>query len=62
MAIAPGIIVRPSDYEARFAALDLASLRTSLTPEVFKAFVRHVGVLQGIDQVDVEDLLEDESD
>jgi len=58
--VAPGIAVRASEYEARFAHLDLETLRNRLTPEVFRAFIRHIGIIQGPDDVDVNMLVDEE--
>ena len=54
--VAPGVIVRPKEYEARFGRLDLENLKRRMRPEVFVAFVRHIGVIQGPANVDVNDL------
>lgn len=58
--VAPGIAVRASEYEARFAHLDLETLRNRLTPEVYRAFVRHIGIIRGPDDVDVNMLVNEE--
>lgn len=58
--VAPGIAVRASEYEARFAHLDLESLKNRLTPQAFRAFVRHIGIIQGPDDVDVNLLVNEE--
>ena len=58
--VTEGVIVRASEYEARFAHLDLETLRDRLTPEVFGAFVRNIGIMQGPDDVDVNMLVNEE--
>lgn len=55
--IAPGIIVRSSEFDARYGFLDLPSLRQRMTPQIFRAFVRHIGAIEGPERVDVNELL-----
>lgn len=59
--VAPGLAVRASEYETRFAHLDLETLKNRLTPEVFRAFVRHAGAIRGPDDVDVTLLVNEET-
>ena len=59
--VAPGIVVRASEYEARFAHLDLETLKNRLAPEVFRAFVRHAGAIKGPEDVDVTLLVNEET-
>ncbi|MEP6637406.1 MAG: hypothetical protein ABJB97_11830 [Acidobacteriota bacterium] len=59
--VAPGVMVRDSEYAARYSHLDLGALRQRLTPEKFLAFVRHIGFLEGRDGVDVGALVHEES-
>ena len=58
ITVAPGIVVTPSEYAERYGSLDLDRLRNSMTPEVFKAFVRHIGAVTGREDLDV-DLMSD---
>lgn len=58
ITVAPGIVVTPSEYAERYGSLDLNRLRDSMTPEVFKAFVRHIGAVTGREDLDV-DLMSD---
>lgn len=54
--VAPGIIVRAAEYEARYSFLNLPEFRLRMSPEVFRAFVRHIGGIEGPDNVDVNQL------
>ncbi len=59
--VAPGVAVRASEYAVRYAHLDLEALRNRLSPEVFRAFVRHAGAIRGPEDVDVTLLVNDET-
>lgn len=52
-SVAPGIVLSSAEYERRFAGLDLNALRASMAPAVFEAFVRHVGMIDGNDTIDI---------
>ena len=54
--VAPSIIVSNEEYERRFSGIDLELFRASMPPAVFDAFVRHLGVIDGSDQLDIVDL------
>ena len=58
--VAPGMIVRPSEYESRYGFLDLPSLRERMKPPVFLAFVRSIGIIDAIPDTDVNDLFNQE--
>lgn len=58
--IAPGVAVRASEYDVRYAHLDLEALRARLAPEVFRAFVRHIGIIRGPEDMDVDQLVGEE--
>jgi hypothetical protein len=51
--VAPGIVVSAEEYERRFGAFDLEAFRRGMSPEVFLAFVRHLGAIDGGDHTDV---------
>ena len=59
--VAPGVAVRASEYAVRYAHLDLEALRNRLSPEVFRAFVRHAGAIRGPEDVDVTLLVNEET-
>ncbi len=51
--VAPGIVVSPEEYERRFGSFDLEGFRQAMPPELFLAFVRHLGAINGGDDTDV---------
>jgi|APFre7841882654_1041346.scaffolds.fasta_scaffold04800_4 hypothetical protein len=53
VVVAPGIIVRASEYEERFGGIELDQYRKRMSPEVFKVFVRHIGSIPGRSTLDV---------
>ena len=57
--VAPGIVVRESEFQARYGFLDLDTLRQRMRPELFQAFVRHIGAIEGRHGVDADELLRD---
>ena len=57
--LAPGVIVRQEEYERRFASIDLDRIRQRMPPRLFQAFVRHIGAIEGRDDVDVTELTAD---
>lgn len=59
--IAPGVMVRDSEYQLRFGHLDLETLRSQLSPAKFAAFVRHIGVVRGREDSDVAAQIHDEA-
>ena len=54
LIVAPGVIVRESEYEERFAGLDLAALQERMGNDLFVAFVRSLGTISGSGDLDVE--------
>jgi hypothetical protein len=56
IVVAPGIAVRADEYEERYAGIDLESLKSRMTPAVFKAFVRHLGSIPGRSDLDVGEI------
>jgi hypothetical protein len=55
-AVAPGVAVDSDEYEKRYGALDLEGLRNRMSPELFKAFVRHIGSIPGHPDLDVSEI------
>lgn len=47
VVVAPGIAVQAGEYEERFGGIDLEYYREHMSPEMFKAFVRHIGSIRG---------------
>jgi len=54
--VAPGIIVRSAEYQARYSHLNLDRLREQLSPSMFEALVRHIGIFEAPPGVDVASL------
>lgn len=55
--VAPGVVVSQEDFQTRFGGLNLDDLRKRMPPEVFTAFVRHIGSIKSI-PVDSNELIE----
>lgn len=47
IVVAPGIAVQAGEYEERYGSIDLEYFREHMSPEMFKAFVRHIGSIRG---------------
>ena len=60
--VAPGVIVRAAEYQARYSSLNLPDFQRRMRPEVFRAFVRHIGLIEGPQNVDVNELAEGQDD
>lgn len=60
--VAPGVIVRPRDYEARYGSINLEGFRHRMRPEVFRAFVRHIGLIEGVQGFDINELADRSED
>jgi len=56
VVVAPGIMVRPNEYEERYGGIDLEGLRDRMTPALFRAFVRHIGAVPGRPDLDVNEI------
>ena len=54
--IAPGVIVRAERREERFASVELGALQNKMRPEAFAAFVKHIGVVSGREDLDVVEI------
>ena len=54
--VAPDFFVKKSEYQRRFAEVDLDYYRQRMTPKLFTAFVRHMGVVPGSPGLDVVEL------
>jgi len=53
IAVAQGIAVRSDEYEERYGSIDLDDFRRHMSPELFSAFVRHIGAIPGHRDLDV---------
>lgn len=47
IVVAPGIALQAGEYEERYGSIDLKYYREHMSPEMFKAFVRHIGSIRG---------------
>ena len=47
VVVASGIAVQVHEYEERYSGIDLEYHREHMSPEMFKAFVRHIGSIRG---------------
>lgn len=47
VVVAPGIAVQADEYEERFGSINLEYYREHMSPEMLKAFVRHIGSIRG---------------
>jgi hypothetical protein len=51
--VAPGIVMSSEEYQERFQDIDLEQVRKRMNPEVFKAFVRYMGLIPGDPKVNI---------
>ena len=54
--VAPGILVEAQEYQERYGGFDLKSFRERMSPELFKAFVRHIGSVPGYAEMDIDEI------
>jgi hypothetical protein len=54
--VAPGIAVSEQEYKARFGGLPLEDYRRVMSPEVFEAYIRFLGIIPGNPDIDIVDL------
>jgi len=59
IVVAPGIAVQASEYEERFGGIDLEYYREHMSPELFKAFVRHIGAIRGRTDLNIGEFVTD---
>lgn len=55
--VAPGIAVGEDEYERRYGDIDLEQYRQQMSPDLFKAFVRHIGCIPGKPDLDLGDIV-----
>lgn len=53
VVVAAGIMVWADEYEQRYNGIDLEGFRHRMSPELFKAFVRHIGSIPGHPDLDI---------
>ena len=54
--VAPDFYVKKSEYQRRYGEIDLEFYRQRMSPALFTAFVRHMGVVPGSPGLDVVEL------
>jgi hypothetical protein len=47
VVVARGIAVQAGEYEERYGSIDLKYYQEHMSPELFRAFVRHIGSIRG---------------
>jgi len=47
IVVATGIAVQAGEYTERYGSIELEYFREHMSPEMFKAFVRHIGSIKG---------------
>ncbi len=57
IVVAPGIVVGGAEYQQRYDGIDLEQYRQQMSPELFKAFVRHIGCIPGMPDLDLSDIV-----
>lgn len=57
VVVAPGIVVGSEEYKQRYGSIDLEQYRQQMSPELFKAFVRHIGRIPGTPDLDLGDIV-----
>lgn len=55
---AVGVSVSAEESEARYGTLDLALLRDEMGDELFGAFVRSIGRIEGVEGTDANELID----
>lgn len=57
VVVAPGIVVGSEEYKQRYGSIDLEKYRQQMSPELFKAFVRHIGRIPGTPDLNLGDIV-----
>ncbi len=57
IVVAPGIVVENDEYKQRYGDIDLEQCRQQMSPELFKAFVRHIGRIPGTPDLNLSDIV-----
>jgi hypothetical protein len=58
IVVAPGIAVEVDEYEERYGSIDLEYFRTHMSPEMFKAYVRHIGSIKGRPELNIGEFVD----
>ena len=57
VAVAPGIVVGGYEHEQRYGCINLEEYRQKMSPELFTAFVRHIGRIPGMPDLELSDIV-----
>lgn len=60
--VIPGMLLPSDEYNKRFGAIDLEYYRGKMTPDLFRVFVRHIGLITGLQKLDIEKLMSNHED
>ena len=58
VVVAPGIAVQVGEYEERYGSIDLEYYRKHMSPELFRAFVRHIGSIKGRTDLNIAEFVD----
>jgi len=59
IVVASGIAVQAGEYEERFGSIDLKYYREHMSPDMFRAFVRHIGSISGRTDLNITEFVDD---
>jgi hypothetical protein len=54
--VAPGIAMSSNEYQERFRDIDLEQVRRRMSPEIFKAFARYMGLIPGDPRLNIAEV------
>lgn len=54
--LAPGFALSKAEYMKRFGNIDLELYKKQMSPELFLAFIRHIGIINGNPTLDIVEL------
>ena len=57
IVVAPGIVVGNDEYKKRYGDIDLEQYKQQMSPELFEAFVRHIGRIPGTLDLNLSDIV-----
>jgi len=58
IVVAPGIAVEADEYGERYGGIDLEYFRASMSPEMFKAYVRNIGSIKGSPELNISEFVD----
>lgn len=54
--VAPGVAVSAQEYTERYEDVDIERFRLLMPPDVFKVWVRFIGLIAGVEDLDVNEI------